>query len=321
MPQRPVIPNAPVTEDPAMTTTDRRGLMLGLGSAALLGATAPAGAGQSMLPMAAAGTAATLRAAPLDDAALMHTFMKLRGATDGRLTIGWMDAVNYAFIDGETWPMYRLLAATWQTFRKLSDTLYESRSLEVAHFVDMQDGALLQKLTMPVSGAVVDVPAYRAGPSVGKVALRLDETRDFRMASEGKDGASFFRTGKAMASQLVSQPEREGELFSVREDLNTRILPATPGERGFFYREWTIWKGPWKALANPSVHSVPTEVIYSAATAWRPWMKMGNGPGNTLQNGRGGKVERVQDLPPELLRLTKQVHPDLVRDGAGVLAG
>jgi hypothetical protein len=233
-----------------MTTTDRRGLLLGLGSAALLGATAPAEAGQPLWPMSAAGTAATLRPAPLDDATLMHTFMKLRGATDGRLTIGWMDAVNYAFIDGETWPMYRLLAATWQTFRKVSDTLYESRSLEVAHFLDLQTGALLQKLTMPVSGAVVDVPAYRAGPSVGKVALRLDETRDFRMASEGKDGASFFRTGKALASQLVSQPEREGGLFSVREDLNTRILPATPGERGFFYREWTIWKGPWKALVE-----------------------------------------------------------------------
>ena len=30
--------------------------------------------------------------------------------------------------------------------------------------------------------------------------------------------------------------------------------------------------------------------------------------------------ERVEDLPPELLRLTRQVHPDLVRDPAGVLA-
>ena len=47
---------------------------------------------------------------------------------------------------------------------------------------------------------------------------------------------------------------------------------------------------------------------------------MGDGPGHTVQNGRGGKVERVEDLPPELLRLTRQVHPDLVRDPAGVLA-
>lgn len=299
-----------------MTTTDRRSLLLAMGSsAALAGGAVPAAARS-----ATGNVAATIRPQPLDDAALMRTFMKLRGATDSRLTIGWMDAVNYAFIDGETWPMYRLLAATFQTFRPLSDVLYESRTLEIAHFLDMQSGALLEKLTMPVSGAVVDVPAYRAGPSVGKVALRLDETREFRMASESAAGSSFFLTGKAITQQLVSQPQREGELFRVREDLNTRVVPEQPGQRGFFYREWTIWSGPWKALQDPKVHCAPTEVTYSAATAWRPWMKMGNAPGNTLQNGRGGKVERVADLPPELLQLTQRVHPDLVRDGAAVLA-
>lgn len=313
-----------------MSTLDRRHLMLGFGVTAGLGtalavSAAPAAATATGVarPTArvAGSTASTIQPAALDDAALMRTFMKLRGATDSRLTIGWMDAVNYAFIDSETWPMYRLLAATWQTFRKVSDVLYESRTLEIAHFVDMQSGALLDKLTMPVTGAVVDVPHYRAGPSKGKVALRLEETREFNMPGETKEGASFFRSGKALSSQLVSAPQREADLFRVREDLNTRIVPATAGERGFFYREWTIWSGPWKALNDPAVHSVPTEVNYSAATAWRPWMKMGNGPGNTLQNGRGGKVERVEDLPPELLRLTRQVHPDLVRDGAGVLAG
>jgi len=57
------------------------------------------------------------------------------------------------------------------------------------------------------------------------------------------------------------------------------------------------------------------------ATLMHTFMKMGNGPGNTLQNGRGGKVERPEDLPPDLLRLTKQIHPDLIANGAAVLAG
>jgi hypothetical protein len=296
-------------------------MLLALGSAAIAPGIAPSLAAAATADARVGGSAASIRAVPLDDAALMRTFMKLRGATDERLTIGWMDAVNYAFVEGETWPMYRLLAATFQTFRRSSDTLYQSRSLEVAHFIDIRTGALLQKLTMPVTGTVVDVPPYRAGPSEGKVALRLDETRDFRMASESAQGASFFRTGKAIAQQLVSEPQLEAGTFRVREDLNTRVVPSEPGQRGFFYREWTIWSGDWKALQDPAVHSVSTEVIYSAATAWRPWMKMGNAPGNTLQNGRGGKVERVEDLPPEVLRLTRQVHPDLVADPLGVLAG
>ncbi|MCP5471791.1 MAG: DUF1838 family protein [Steroidobacteraceae bacterium] len=316
----------------ATTTTDRRSLLFAFGSAAASATAAAATAGPSatsVMAQAATGSAAATTASAnaatrplaLDDAALMRSFMKLRGATDGRLTIGWMDAANHAFVDGATWPMYRLLAATFQTFRQASDTLWESRTLEIAHFLDMQSGALLEKLTMPLTGTVVDVPAYRAGPTDGKVALRLDETREFRMPGESPAGASFFQTGQAITQQLVSQPQLEGERFRVREELGARIVPAQPGQRGFFYREWTIWRGDWQAVQDPAVHCVATEVVYSAATAWRPWMKMGNAPGNTLQNGLGGKVERVEDLPPELLRLTRQIHPDLVRDPVDVLAG
>lgn len=307
------------------TTTDRRSLLLAFGSAA---ASATAGlSATSVVAQAATGSAATpaASAAPrplaLDDATLMRSFMKLRGATDGRLTIGWMDAVNYAFVDGATWPMYRLLAATFQTFRQASDTLWESRTLEIAHFLDMQSGALLEKLTMPLTGTVVDVPPYRGGPTDGKVALQLDETREFRMPGESPAGASFFVTGQAISQQRVSEPQLEGARFRVREELGARIVPAQPEQRGFFYREWTIWRGDWQAVQDPAVHCVATEVVYSAAAAWRPWMKMGNAPGNTLQNGLGSKVERVEDLPPELLRLTRKIHPDLVRDPLGVLAG
>lgn len=301
---------------------DRRKWVHAAASAVAVAAVAPGALSAARRRDVGVGaSAASTRPVALDDAALMRNFMKLRGSTDSRLTIGWMDALNFAFVEGETWPMYRLLAATFQTFRPLSDVLYESRTLEIAHFLDVQSGALLDKLTMPITGNVVDVPAYRAGPSVGKVALRLDETREFKMASESASGSSFFLTGKAIAKQLVSQPLREGDLFRVREDLDTRVVPEQPGQRGFFYREWTIWSGEWRALQDPKVQCVPTEVNYSAATAWRPWMKMGNAPGNTLQNGRGGKVERVEDLPPELLQLTQRVHPDLVRDGAAVLAG
>ena len=138
----------------------------------------------------------------------------------------------------------------------------------------------------------------------------------------GGRGLASVLIAQALATtrQLVSEPQLVGGRLHVREELGSRVVPDQPGRRGFFYREWTIWSGPWKALQDPKVHCVDTEVIYSAATAWRPWMKMGDGPGHTVQNGRGGKVERVEDLPPELLRLTRQVHPDLVRDPAGVLA-
>lgn len=250
----------------------------------------------------------------LEDAALMSAFMKLRGATDSRLTIGWVDAVNYGFIDGDTFPLYRLWAATWQVYRKTGDLTYSSTTLEIAHFVDMKTGALLEHLTMPLNAAVVQVPHYRAGPSQGTVALHREDKREFTMNREAKEGAQFFVSGTAISSQHVSQAERDGRKFHVREDVATRVVNADPATRGFFYREWSRWSGNWDEVFDPSVACARCELGYTSAAAWRPWMKMGNSPGNTLQNGRGGKVEHSSDLPAELLHLTKQIHPDLLDD-------
>jgi hypothetical protein len=250
----------------------------------------------------------------LDDAALMSALMKLRGATDARLTIGWVDAVSYGFVDGETFPLYRLLAANWQVCRKISDVSYSSTTLEIAHFVDMKTGVLLDKLTMPPTGEIVDVPHYRSGPSASTIALHREEKREFNMGRESADGARFFIQGTAISSQHISQAERDGNRFRVREDLSTRVVNKDPGTRGFFYREWSQWSGSWREVFDPAVSCARCELGYSAAAAWRPWMKMGNAPGNTVQNGRGGKVERPEDLPAHHLQLTKQIHADLLDD-------
>jgi hypothetical protein len=301
------------SQNPQRTPVSRRSLLSGAAALAL---------GAPLPPSAAA--AVTQRADPrkpsdwvpvtLADPALLAAFMKVRGATDSRLTIGWVDAVTYAFINGEAFPLYRLWAATWQVYQKVSDASYSSTTLEIAHFVDMKTGALLQQLAMPPSGAVVDVPPYRAGPSVGVVALHRDDRREFNMKRESPDGASFFVTGTALSSQHISQVEHDGNRFRLREDVGTRVLNSDAKQPGFFYREWSQWSAPWRDVFDPAVACARCELGYSAATAWRPWMKMGNTPGNTMQNGRGGKVEKAEDLPAEILRLTKQIHPDLLAD-------
>ena len=250
----------------------------------------------------------------LTDTQLLAAFVKLRASIDSRLTIGWVDAVNYGFIEGETFPLYRLLAATWQVFEQRSDSLFEGRLIEIAHFVDMHSGELLRELTMPRTNQVVEVPHYRAGPTVTKVAVQLDEKREFAMNPGVTGDPKFFRAGVAIASQHLSQAEHEGNTFRVRQDVGTRVVPADPAARGFFYREWTIWSGNWTDIQNPAVHSAPTELNYSSAAAWRPWMKMEGVTGNTLQSGRGGKAQRTEDLPSEHLRLTQQIHPDLLDD-------
>lgn len=257
----------------------------------------------------------------LSDEEMLHYFIKLRCSLDDRVTMGWVDAVNYAFIDGVTYPMYRLLSTTIRQVRKVNDGLYKSVSLEVAMYMDIETGELLDKLTVPVTGNVVDVPLYRAGPSHMDMTVRAEETTDFTMNQETVDGDSFFATGQAESQRFISLPQRRGDDFYIRQDISARVFPPGGTAPSFFYREWTINQGSWKALADSSVASAPVDVAYIANTAFRPWMQMGGTPGHTVQNGRGGKAESPDELPVELLRLVKLHHPDLIEDPRGVLAG
>jgi hypothetical protein len=258
-------------------------------------------------------------AVPLAGPALLEAFMKLRAATDGRIVVGWMDALTYTFIEGETFPLYRLFAATWYRFRRTSPDRYDGVQLEIATFHDVVSGEPLTKLTMPRTGEVVDVPRYRAGPSQGKVVLSHDEETTFGMARETQQGSSFFRQGRARSRAWVSQPERDGDTFMVREDLDTRVVQDDAKVPGFFYREWSTRRAPWANVMNPRIASVDCEVLYTGMAAFRPWMKMTGIPGHTVQNGRGGKVDRFDALPARVQQICRQWHPDLVADPGKVL--
>jgi len=204
--------------------------------------------------------------------------------------------------------------------RKVNDSLYKSVSLEVAMYMDIKTGELLEQLTMPITGNVVDVPLYRAGPSRMDMTVRAEGSSEFTMDRETVDGESFFASGQVESQRFISLPQRRGDDFYIRQDISARVFPAGETSPSFFYREWTINQGSWKGLSDPSVVSVPVDVAYIANTAFRPWMQMGDTPGHTVQNGRGGKAETPGGLPVELLRLVKLHHPDLIEDPRGVLA-
>ena len=291
---------------------NRRSVLAGALGAPFLAGIAPAAQGNGY---------SGLTDLDLSDEEMLHYFIKLRCSLDDRVTMGWVDAVNYAFIDGVTHPMYRLLSTTIRQVRKVNDGLYNSVSLEVAMYMDIETGELLDKLTVPVTGNVVDVPLYRAGPSHMDMTVRAEETTDFTMNQETVDGDSFFATGQAESLRFMSLPQRRGDDFYIRQDISARVFPPGAAAPSFFYREWTINQGSWKALSDPSVVSAPVDVAYIANTAFRPWMQMGDTPGHTVQNGRGGKAETPDELPVELHRLVKLHHPDLIEDPRGVLAG
>jgi hypothetical protein len=292
------------------TAIDRRALLAGALGTSLLA-----------LRPAAAQDYPTLADIELSDREMLELFVKLRYSLDDRITIGWVDAVNYAFIEGETYPLYRLLAATWYQTSSPAKGQWSNNQIEIAMFLDMQSGELLEKLTMPVTGNTVDVPLYRSGPTKSELLARFERTREFEMKRETRDGDAFFLPGRAVSQGFLSQPQRRGDDFFIRQDLNTRVYSGEDATPGFFYREWTVTRGSWAELSDPSLAMVSGDLTYSANTAFRPWMNMGGVPGHTVQNGWGGRSDDFSKLPAELQRLARQYHPDLVDDPAGALAG
>jgi hypothetical protein len=258
-------------------------------------------------------------AVPMSDADLLTAFAKARYALDDRVTIGWVDAITYAFIDGATYPLYRLRAGTWVRMRRVDDLHFVGRTIETAYFFDPTTDELLTKLKMPVTGTEVEVKPYRAGPSKASLGVREEQAGTFRMAGESRDGSNFFREGQTKRRQSLSQPMREGDDFLVREDQGTRVSATEGGKPIFFYSEWTITRANWKEIKNPKLQYVDSTLQYSAIAAFRPWMKMDGVEGHTLQNGRGGRARTNDDLPPRYLEMVRRQDPDLLEDPARVL--
>lgn len=292
------------------TSIDRRSLLAGALGAPLL-AGLPAGAREKQ----------GLADIQLGDEEMLRLFVKLRYSLDDSVTMGWIDAVNYAFVEGVTHPLYRLLSATVRQLRRVDDSLYRGVSLEVAMYLDIRTGELLEQLTMPITGVTVRVPLYRAGPSAADVTVRSRGTREFTMDRETREGGSFFASGLAESERFLSMPQRRGDDFYIRQDVSARVFPAPGARPGFFYREWTTNRGSWAKLSDPALPNVPCDVAYVANTAFRPWMQMGGTPGHTVQNGRGGRAASPDQLPVELLRLMERHHPDLIDDPAAALTG
>ena len=257
----------------------------------------------------------------LSDEEMLRMFVKLRSSLDDRVTMGWVDAVNYAFVQGVTYPLYRLLSTTLRQVRRVDDGLYKGVSLEVAMYVDILTGELLDTLTMPITGQTVDVPLYRSRPSANDITVRSDQTREFTMDDETRDGGAFFASGRVESRRFLSQPQRRGDDFYIRQDVSAQVFSGDDPKPTFFYREWTTNQGSWAKLSDPSLPWVPCDVSYVANTAFRPWMQMGDTPGHTVQNEGGGRAASMAELPVELRRLVEFHHPDLARDPQAVLAG
>lgn len=272
----------------------RRHLLQGIGGAALAAAS----------PLSASATGLDLS----DPRDRLTALAKMRGSTNGSLTIGWVIGERYAVVDQQAIPMVGILAGTFSQYRRRDADTFEARALEVAYFTDLETGKLLDTWKNPVTGQIVEVPQTRMGPSL--ILMRADGLEVPRPSGEA--------TGMTIQHHFDAPIQLHGRVW-ITEEIRVASEPRKPGGQAFRYNEMTTYESRLDDLNDPAVTSAPVNVQFQSLVSFRPWMGFGDTPGHTTARGFGGRETRVEDLPPYYVELTERYHADVLNDPIAAL--
>jgi hypothetical protein len=232
-------------------------------------------------------------------------FIKMRGALDDRLTIGFLSGRYDGFVDGERTPLFGLFSATFSRYRANKDG-YEVFGFEQAYFTDLKTQEVLRQFTNPYTGEVVDVPVTSSSPS------ELSVSSDLRFHSSNKLPANV------KLDMFASPPEFIGnEVFFV-EQLYASRDPEGNTPR-FSYTENTTLRSKVADVKRTNTASAPCQTSFDAVVSWRPWLKMGDRPGCMTAFGHGSYGVDLTELPRPWLDATTKIRPELLSNPAAVL--
>lgn len=208
-----------------------------------------------------AGSARPARAAAPDlndPADFLTTIVKMRGATDGSIAMGWITGQRYAVFDGKVTPMFGLLASTFFKYTRIDELTFEMRSFEVAYFTDLATGKLLEKWENPFTGEVVDVPQTRMGPSIVPVK------------PTGFDLSEVPSMGAMNADHFFRPAVTQGDDIWITEEIKISGDPPASGPSKFRYNEMTTYNAKLSDLAKPDLATVPTSIQYQSIVGFSP---------------------------------------------------
>jgi hypothetical protein len=230
--------------------------------------------------------------------------LKMRGATDGRLTMGYAAGRYYGVVGDELTHLFDLLAGAFYLHRLRSDGGYDRRYLEVAYFTDPATGDPLTDWTNPYTGRSVQVPPSRLGPT--DLVIR----KDAHVVSDGFPGMRF--RSRHLPAILVEDDVWITQVTEAR-------APAAAGRPAFTYNELTTAHARQSELADRSAKFVRATTTVNIVVSWRPWLGMGAAPGHMMFTGSGRQTDDLQDLPAKYLELGMSRYPEIFRSPERVL--
>ena len=265
---------------------------------ALLGGVAMAPAALAAAPPTRGGGARV----PLDlatQAGRNRAYFMMRGALDGQLVIGCLTGRYYGVVDAEITPLFGLSAATLARFRPTPDGGREVVTREFAFFTDLAGEKALDRLVNPYTGETVDVPTVSSAPAKVHILPNLDLSRE--MAVPG-----------LVFEHHVLPPEARGDDVWFTEV--TRSSVTMPGGKPLRYSESITLHARRSDLERPGAVRATTNLSYTNVVGWRPWLKMGDRPGNLMAIGAGRHAVTPAELPASWIEGMRLHYPAVLAD-------
>ncbi len=284
----------------------RRELLAGSVAAALVSGSAASATGAP--PPAGAATPRHVPALDLStEASRLRAFIRMSGSTDGALLWNYLKTTYFGTVDGRMVPFHGLAAVVISRHVPLPGGGWLATSLEQAYRTDLETGKVLERWRNPVTGETVPVPPWNFTPVRTRIAPNLEHTRTDEVP------------GRIDTHRILSVDQQGDDVvFATQSMIDvTRQLSPAP----FVYNELLTLKASARDLMAPDLPHVPAVCLYtSLATRWRPWMRMGDRPGQFVGSGLGRYGVAIADLPAVWLAETERVRPQLLKDPAAALS-
>lgn len=231
----------------------------------------------------------------------LKAVLKMRGALDEKLVIGFTLGRYYGVVDNTLTYLYDLLAAAFFLYRPRKDGSYEDRTFEIAYFTDPATGLPLETFLNPYTNKRVKVPQTRLGPTDRTL------TRQARIIPRGMPAGGVF-DDRFLPAKVV------GDDVWITEQYNVYLPPGLLGPHPFRFNELTTAHARKSDLDNPALTRVPTTTNTQILVSWRPWLEMTDQRGHMNLASAGRMLSRVEDLPDTYLELGHRYHPDVLKD-------
>jgi len=243
-------------------------------------------------------------AAPSHDSEL-QTWMRLAGAMDERLVIWWMSGTRYGVVNARSELLYGMQVGIFQRFFAQPDGTWKIAMFELTYYTDLETGNLLETWDNPYTGDTNSVRHVRLGP---EIRLQTDKGQ-----LADPDNAAI-QTMLADYHTTLGPARIHGDTLWLPTSVEARIVFPSPKAPAIMLNHYTTVTGALQDTMNDELLSAPAQLTFQNVIRWEPWMQMGDHAGHLMSRASGMKLESLEQMPEDYLRLARQVHPKLIAD-------